>query len=366
MKNIRKTTIRDVAERAHVSISTVSNALRGAGYVSEATQARIDDAVSELGYYIDKNARNLRSGRSHVIGVILHHHIDIDGHRSPFLSDMVLAITHQVAKHGYDALFREESFHDDWYNNSGWYSDVESGRVDGFILLGGSTNHQHYLQRIDDLNTKSVPFVEWEDAHTLNSANTRCGIGIDGRHAAYTAVRHLLNLGKKQIAFIGFEDSPLSSEMNQRRLGYLTAMKELGNIDAEKLSKLQALIDVSTIKSTTSFASAQRSTQKLLDQGVEFDAIFALTDLMAMAAINTLRHNGLNVPEDVAIVGFDNISAADYFNPPLTTISQNIFGGGALLVDKLIDLINGVPTESVLLPSKLIIRESCGASLNSK
>lgn len=361
MKDIRKATIRDVAAQAEVSISTVSKALRGVGYVSDHTRAKIDDAVNKLGYHIDKNARNLRSRQAHVIGVILHNHIDIDGHRQPFLSDMILAITHQVVGHGYDALFLEQSAEKDWYNDISWQSDIDSGRVDGFILLGGSSYHQKYLQRIFELNENNVPFIEWKGTQLPD--HTHCGIGIDGRKAAYDAVQHLIKLGRKKIAFIGWSDSGLESEMDQRRLGYLDAMKEQKHIDKDTLNNLQALIPFDENGTSTSFASSQHITQKLINRDIDFDAIFALTDLMAMAAINTLRHNGLDVPKDIAVVGFDNISAADYFNPPLTTVSQDIFGGGAALVDKLVDIIGGKPTESMILPSHLVIRESCGSKL---
>lgn len=362
MKNVRKTTIRDVAELADVSISTVSKALRGVGYVSEATRAKVDDAVLALGYRIDKNASNLRSQQSHVIGVVLNNHIGANGQRHPFLSDMILAITHQVVEHGYDVLFLEQTTRDDWYGEKKWYTDVAAGRVDGLILLGGSTDHQRYLQRIGELNARQVPFVEWMGADSPGS--THCGIGIDGRRAAYNAVSHLIKLGRRKIAFIGLEDSQLNSEMDQRRSGYLDAMREMEHIDADMLSELQALIQFSSTEDITSFDSAQRITQELLNRDVGFDAVFALTDLMAMAAINTLRHNGLDVPKDIAIVGFDNISAAGYFNPPLTTVSQGVLKGGGLLVDRLIDLLNGIPVDSILLPSRLVVRESCGAGLS--
>lgn len=359
MSNIRKATIRDVAEHAEVSISTVSKALRDVGYVSDFTREKIDAAVIHLGYHIDKNARNLRSGQSHVIGVILHNHINLNGRRSPFLSDMVLAITQQVVDHGYDALFLDQSAHDDWYSNENWYNDVNSGRVDGFILLGGSNDYKSYMERIDELKSMNVSFVEWQG--TSKPSDTHCAIGIDGRLAAYEAVKHLVDLGRKKIAFLGLEDSGLNSEMDQRRLGYLDAMKELKYIDQTTLTDLQALVPFNTDETSTSFATAKRTTQKLIDRKIGFDAIFALTDLMAMAAINTLRHNDLDVPNDIAIVGFDNISAADYFNPPLTTVSQDIFKGGAVLVDKLIEIVNGKPSGSMVLPSRLVIRESCGS-----
>lgn len=362
MKNLKRVTIREVADRAGVSISTVSRALRHVGYVSNHTRNKITKAAKDLDFQIDKNARNLRTGHSHVIGVILHNHIDTDGKRHPFLSEMTVAITQQVVGYGYDALFLEQSTHDDWYKNESWFDDVESGFIDGFILLGGSTSHQSYLKRINDLNSNKVPFVEW--LGTFSSNITHCGIGIDGRQAAYEAIQHLISLGRRRIAFLGLKDSGLNSEMDQRRLGYLDAMQKLSNVDFQTLSDLQVLMPYNKTNANTSFASAQEITQKLVDRDIGFDAIFALTDLMAMAAINTLRRNGLDVPNDIAVVGFDNISAADYFNPPLTTVSQDIFKGGATLVDKLIGIISGKPAMSMILPSRLVVRESCGAKLS--
>jgi DNA-binding LacI/PurR family transcriptional regulator len=177
-------------------------------------------------------------------------------------------------------------------------------------------------------------------------------VGSDNRAGAQTGVAHLISLGRQKIAFLG-DHSEHCPEFRQRFDGYQSALRAAG---LPILPGLQPSADVSE-------ESGWRQTLALIESGAKFDALFAACDIMAIGAIKALRERGLRVPEDVAVVGFDDIDGARFTNPPLTTVRQDTESAGEVLVTTLLRLVAGETVDGIMIPTRLIVRESCGAVL---
>jgi DNA-binding LacI/PurR family transcriptional regulator len=172
----------------------------------------------------------------------------------------------------------------------------------------------------------------------------------DNAAGAMQATQHLLLLGRRSIAFAG-SASDHWPEFKLRHTGYARALRSAG---IEPDARLQ-------VAAESNAEAGYQAALRLLDSGARFDAVFAASDLIAIGAIGAFRDRGISVPGDVAVVGFDDIAMAAYFNPPLTTVQQDTQQAGALLVDNVIRLIEGQTVESKLLAPRLIVRASCGS-----
>jgi DNA-binding LacI/PurR family transcriptional regulator len=229
-----------------------------------------------------------------------------------------------------------------------WHARYEaSHRADGIILLGYGdyVSYGEKLQALSDANAHFIiwgPKVDELPGHSL---------GCDNIGGAFKATEHLVGLGRRRIAFLGGA-SEHCPEFEHRHRGYRQALEASGLPGDAELR-----IDADNQENSGFSAAAQ-----LLEKGKAFDGIFAASDLIAIGAIRCLQEAGLNVPGDVSVVGFDDIPAASYVNPGLTTVHQDTVRAGELLVTNLIKLIEGEPVESSLLPPTLIVRQSCGAA----
>jgi DNA-binding LacI/PurR family transcriptional regulator len=175
-------------------------------------------------------------------------------------------------------------------------------------------------------------------------------IGCDNFNSAYKATQHLIRLGRKNIAFLGgiSEHSP---EFQQRYNGYLKALTDAGLTHDTQLQ----------VDAETAEESGYKATLVLQQRRLPFDAIFGASDLIAIGAMQALEEAGLHIPNDVSVVGFDDIPMASYTHPPLTTVQQNTTLAGELLVENLLKQVEGETIKSFLLPAELIVRGSCGA-----
>jgi len=176
-------------------------------------------------------------------------------------------------------------------------------------------------------------------------------VGCDNHAGGAMAARHLLALGRRRIAFLGCPTSG-NPEFKLRYQGCCEA------IEAAGLEVDPALQVDSLLQETSGYEAAE----KLLASGADFDAIFAASDLIAFGALNCLSKHGVAVPEQVSVVGFDDVPAASYFKPALTTVRQDTLRAAEGLVDGLLHMIGGERVAAVLLPPSLIIRDSCGSS----
>ncbi len=336
-----KTTSFDIAHRAGVSQATVSRALRDSPLVNPKTRERIKRVARELNYQVDRTAAGLRSQHSHTLAILLFEDPTTDDSQiNPFFLSMLGNITRAAARRNYDVLVSFQQLSDDWH-----IKYQVSNRADGIILLGYG-DYSGFADKVDKLVKAKARFVVWGATGPGLSGQT---IGCDNASGAFDATSHLIKLGRKNIAFFG-GTTHNSPEFRQRYEGYCKALRAAGlNVDAG----LQFDAD----SQETAGASA---TVSLLESGKPFDAIFAASDLIAIGAIKRLRAEGLRIPTDVSVVGFDNIPAASYFNPSLTTVHQDTIAAGEQLVSQLIGMIKGEQRESQLLQPSLVIRGSCG------
>lgn len=339
----RRPTSFDIASLAGVSQPTVSRALRGSQSVRPATRARILAIAEQIGYKVDKNASNLRKQRSNTLALLFFEDPTPDNSLiNPFFLSMIGSVTRTCALRGYDLLISFQQLSGNWHLD---YED--SRRADGIILLGYG-DYIAYRPRLEQLIQQETHFVRWGPAI---AGQLGAVIGCDNRQGGSLAATHLLQKDRRRIAFLGHA-SPSYPEFLERFRGYADALDNAG-------LQLMPALQVDAI--STEEAGRQAATE-LLARNVPFDAIFAASDLIAIGAIHALQERGIRVPEDIAVVGFDDVPAASLSNPPLTTVMQDLQLAGEVLVDALLAQIQEGRIESKVLPTRLVVRRSCGAA----
>ncbi|WP_262378665.1 LacI family DNA-binding transcriptional regulator [Luteimonas viscosa] len=341
--NIRgKPTSLDIAHLAGVSQPTVSRALRGSPMVNEETRRRILAIAEQLNYKVDKNASGLRRQHAGTLALLLFEDPTPDeSHINPFFFPMLGSITRACARHGQDLLISFQQFSDDWHAEYG-----DSHKADGLILLGYGDYLAHQ-GKLTKLVEQGTPFVRWG---AVMPDQPGLSIGCDNVGGGRLAGEHLLAVGRRRIAFLG-DASNHYPEFLDRYSGCDEALKAAG-------FSLDRALQVDAESAEDSGYAAALS---LLGRGLPFDAVFAASDLIAIGAMHALQENGLRIPEDVAIVGFDDIPAARIATPALTTVVQDTIRAGELLVEALVHLVNGEPAERTRLPTSLVVRKSSGA-----
>ncbi len=334
-----KPTSFDIAQLAGVSQPTVSRALRGDPTVSEATRKRVEAIAYQLNYKVDKNASSLRLRQSNTLALLFFEDPTPDESMiNPFFLSMLGSITRTCAMRGYDLLLSFQQM------SSNWHVDFEDSRkADGIILLGYG-DYEDYRARLDHLAEQGTHFVRWGSVQDGGSQTT---IGCDNSQGGRDAAQHLIDLGHRRIAFLG-QASSHSPEFEDRYRGACAAMIDAGLTPDPALQ----------VDAISTEASGYAAARALIAGGVGFDAIFAASDLIAVGALRALAEAGLSVPGDVSIVGFDDIPAASLSHPPLTTIAQDYARAGQTLVDTLLKQIASLPTETKMLPPRLVLRRS--------
>ncbi len=339
-KSGRPTSI-DIAYRAGVSQPTVSRALRGDTSVSAATRERIESIARELNYAVDRNASSLRTQRSDTIALLIFEDPTPDDSMiNPFFVAMLGSITRACARQGLDLLVSFQRMEDDWHQR---YHD--SHRADGLILLGYG-DYRQYEERLEQLKEQGTSYARWGSVSSDAGGST---IGSDNFGAGRLAGEHLLERGRRKVAFLGRVDDN-APEFAQRYRGMVAALEEAG-IPPDHALQSDAI---------TTEKAGRAAMSALIAEGKPFDAVFAASDLIAIGAMQVLAENGYSVPDDVAVIGFDNIAAASLTTPPLTTIMQDVQGAGQRLVDMLLAQIEGGERPDPRLETRLIVRGSTG------
>ena len=337
-----KATSFDIAYLAGVSQPTVSRALRGSPQVSEETRRRVEAIAQQLNYKVDKNASNLRCQRSNTLALLFFEDPTPDDSQiNPFFHSMLGSITRACARNGYDLLISFQQQSGQWHEN---YADTR--KADGLILLGYG-DYVEYRGRLERLVEQGTNFVLWG---VMQAGQPGLSVGSDNFQGSHLATQHLIGLGRRNIAFLGTASTHYP-EFLERYRGYSQALKDAGVVAHRALQ----------VDSITTERSGYSATCELLERGVQFDAIVAASDLIAMGALHALQERHVEVPGQVAVVGFDDIPAATLTNPPLTTVAQDTRLAGDVLVETVLSQIRGEPAAAKTLQTRLIVRQSCGA-----
>jgi DNA-binding LacI/PurR family transcriptional regulator len=334
-----KPTSFDIAFLAGVSQPTVSRALRGSPVVSLETRKRIEEIARQLNYRVDKNASNLRSQHSNTLALLLFEDPTPDDSQiNPFFLSMLGSITRASARQGYDLLISFQQLSKDWQQD---YED--SRKADGIILLGYG-DYEEYRPRLQRLVEQGTHFVRWGPVLTSEPG---VSVGSDNAQGGYDVTRHLLAQGRRRIAFLGHATTHYP-EFFDRYRGHERALLEAR---ASTSSALQ-------VDAITTEDAGFQAVRELQRRGVQFDAVVAASDLIAIGALRALQESGIDVPREVSLVGFDDIPAASHTNPPLTTVVQDTRRAGDLLVETLLRQIAGDPAENSVIPTRLVVRKS--------
>ena len=336
-----KATSFDIAHYAGVSQSTVSRALRGSPLVNEQTRRKVMEVARKLNYKVDKNASNLRAQQSSTLAVLLFEDPTSDESQiNPFFLSMLGSITRACAKAGYDLLVSFQSISNDWHADY-----AESHRADGLILLGYG-DYVDYQEKFNRLLESDTKFVCW--GANVNG-RPELTVSCDNSQGGKLVAEHFISLGRTDCAFIG-DASHHSPEFSSRFSGFEQTLQAHGKHVSER--------KIATAISTEE--SGYHATRSLLANNITFNALFAASDLIAIGAIRALQEAGMRVPQDVSVVGFDDISVARFCNPPLSTVQQNTTTAGQMLVANLLNLIadQEVDLQSSILPPNLVIRKS--------
>ena len=332
--------IKDVAEKAGVSISTVSNVINGTKYVSEELKNKINNVIKELRYEVDPVARSLKSKRTMTIGVV------ITNINRIFFTQVMKSIQDCAAKKGYNLTFCNTGDMID--TEKEFIHLLESNWVDGIILDSvADINEVEYFKYLSCLGNKkkTIPVVSLErrlDSYGIDS------VVVNNHQGGSMASKHLIDCGCRSIFHI---TGPLRSCIAQDRLnGYKAELKKANlEVDAKRINEG----DYSPL-------SGYHLMRQVLLTGIEVDGVFAANDQMAIGAMKAIKENGLRIPEDIRIIGFDNTFVASIVEPALTTVNVPKYKMGDTAVEMLIRRI-GNPSEEVCcseLPINLIVRQS--------
>ena len=328
-------TIFDVARAAGVSYATVSRVVNGYAYVRDDTRQRVMLAMRELGYVAHTSARALASGRTQVIGLLAQ---EVD---NAFFSEVIGGVDQQVSMLGYDFLLC--TTHARREKEAEYVARLSHGMVDGLLIVlpRGLPDY------VEQLRAEPFPFVliDYDDSapgcNVVNAAN-RCG--------TRDAIRHLTTLGHRRIGFItGRSNVGASSE---RLAGYHEALAGAG------IAATDDLVVQGDFLEPRGFEAAR----ELLALPERPTAIFASADAAAFGVLRAARGSGLRVPDDLSVVGFDDVPEASYVDPALTTVRQPLRDMGRTAVDRLMALLHepGLPPQRIVLDTEVVVRGSTG------
>ncbi|MFM1887384.1 MAG: hypothetical protein RL026_2541 [Pseudomonadota bacterium] len=328
----------DIARLAGVSASTVSRALAGSTLVAKPKRDEILRLAQEHGYVINAVARNLRLKRTQTISVVIPMGHDSGQHLTdPFFIEMLGHLADEITLRGYGMLLQKIlPSSGDWLPQL-----IGAGRSDGIIVVGQSTEHA----ALEAASAHYKPLVVW-GGHLPQQSY--CTVGSDNVGGARAAVEHLIQTGRRRIVFLG---DPTAPELRLRYDGYCLALA----------SGPKGLAPPKTLPTPLNGDAAFAAVRQALAHNQSFDAVFAATDVTAISAIRAISAAGKRVPQDIAVVGFDDISLAALTTPSLTTVRQDLERGARTLVELLLKRMDGEETSTVLLPTRLVLRESSAA-----
>jgi len=333
---MRKTSkLSEVAKIAGVAPITASRAIRGVGYVSEEARARIMAAAAQLNYTPDMLARRMRGDKSKLIGVF------VNSYGPVVLHEIIRAIGDEARSQGYDMLM----FNAERFDSPGRLatSEMLTKLCDGLVVVM-PTAKDSFLKVLEQQKLNSV--LVCFDAAQLDMPT----VVPENRIGARIAVEHLIALGHRRIAFIA--GNPGTGQSAERERGYLDALREAG------LPQDPALMFNGAFAQSGGFSA----TEQMLAMAQHPTAIFAANDEMAFGAMDAINSKGLKVPDDISVVGFDDIPTSSYVYPTLTTMRQPFRAMATRAVSEVVELIQGREPGAVKIafPVELVVRNSTG------
>ncbi|MEQ5787391.1 LacI family DNA-binding transcriptional regulator [Erythrobacter sp. NFXS35] len=316
----RRPTSFDVAERAGVSQPTVSRALSGSPAIAEATRRKVVEAAEALGYFVDERAARLRRGSTGTLAVVvICREGDSAASINPFAYALLGSVCVAASERGFETLVSFQAREADFF---GHYQ--EQGRADGLVVIGTTTNTPAW-EYFRSLESESRKVAYWgspyEELEWVRS---------DNRAAGKLAVEHLLAAGYRRPCFLGALNTP-QVQFTERYEGYAEAMRAAG---------MEPCL-APTVNAATREEEGRRAALRLIERAEDFDAVFAACDAMALGAIEAFAGADLAVPQQVGVMGFDDLVAGRFSRPPLTTIAPDPAEAGVALVGAVLDDAGG-------------------------
>ncbi len=335
MRDVNLVTLKEIAREAGVSMTTVSNVINGnAGRVSAATIERIEEIIRRSGYVPNQAARSLAQRESHIVAIIAQGHEGENMFRNPYMAEFIGDVTIELQRQGYFPLLR---FTDD-------YRDVERDllgwNVAGAVLCGAFDRNLQYIKGLS-----SVPAVLTDTYFPIPDMNYVC---VDDLTGGRIAAQYLTDMGHVRLAFIG--NSVEESGVDQLRLqGF-----------SEELARRSLSLSPENVLTLPEPEHQEAMLRALLDHPAAPTALFCTADRIAAQIIHVLRRQGRSVPQDVSVMGFDDLPLAGMTQPPLTTLGQDIAGKARAAVDILVRHIcdKTAPAECIQQDVWLVERSS--------
>lgn len=321
----------DVARAANVSKPTVSRVLNNSPLVTAETRERVLAAARSQGYAVNRNAQKLRRERANTVAVVL----DFGSHRhgaigDPFIFELLAGVSEALSVREIDLLLSPSGL-----DSVDAFVDLHRSQgADGFIVLGQGTREP----MLRDVARAGVPIVVWGAVHQVSDY---CAVGTDNFLGGRLAGERFTQKQRKRWLFVG----DTAHEELRLRFEGLASIAAAHKVDLQKLTP-----------DSLAFHSIQSAAESYLDRGGDSDAVFAFSDTAAMAVIGAFARRGRQTPRDFSLVGYNDIPPAAQFTPAITTIEQPTGVAGAMLVEKLMQLLDGRRPRSSLLPTRLIQR----------
>lgn len=326
--------IKDVAREAGVSIATVSRVINKVDVVNEDTKKRVQEAIDKLGYSPNIVAQSLKTQRSRSIGILVP---DISSQVYP---EIVRGAEDVANMYDYSIILCNSDFNLE--KEKKYIKVMKEKMVDGMLYMSSSLDPE-ILEYIHQLKMKTILVETTEDERIIPS------VTIDNRNAAKDAVQVLIEKGHKRIAYIGIKKDRRNA-WAKRFDGYEDAMKEAG------LEMDPQLTYYGDLKAQTGY----KGINAILEATDKVDAVFCGSDEIAMGVINGLRDKGIQVPEDVSVMGFNDIYEASIFYPKISTVAQPLYDMGSVSMRMLVKILKNEPNDSehIVLPYQLVERDS--------
>jgi DNA-binding LacI/PurR family transcriptional regulator len=340
MRNTASVSIKDIAKAASVSHSTVSRALSDSPLVKAETRSRIQSLAREMGYSPDAWARSLVMRQTRTVGVVVTTLAD------PFIAEVVQGIESTAYQHGYTVILASSGSEPE--RELAAVEMLRSKRVDGVIVTSSRVGalYQKHLERI------GVPVVLLNN-HSEQSGRYTFSVTVDNQHGGHLATQHLIELGHRRIAFVSGPAGTSSSD--GRWTGYRQALTEAG------IPPELGLV----VSGTGRTEAGEQAFYTLMALAEPPTAVFCYNDVTAIGLLHAARETGLSVPQDLSLVGFDDIPFASFMYPSLTTIAQPKFEMGEQAMQMALALmatksVSGAEVSDIVVKGQLIVRGSSG------